>query len=527
MNSLLKFCTALFLFIVSFADISISIASTLNSKQEKPTLEESKQLLEDTQYLLSDKEIIDYEDPRLNEILNKYSDKYNLFKIYKAFIEFDKSDKTTEDVKKAKNILLNHFNSIQRHLHWSENDSDEENTLRVFLSLMSGGLLSDDIAYLLPGEREENVDNGGYKYIKIPLWLVMKYPDIINMDGIHVLTVNAKNSIKNLKEFHDFMLQFSKIHGGYLTPMHGHQKISSHLMTKNFISIVSFSPDHYIKQSAKQEGNTPESFKENMLYAEQESYLSIEHRVKYERLLQALHKFSSTLSQYYQTHYSLSNYADQTDIIISKYVHHHTKQRSMSTRKGSCDPDYYDPTLVNFIILFGLDKINNLKQLIQNLGEESKSEFLRHAVLANADLNFIKWLLYNGADPNYIFYKFRYVYPLMVSFRNIDVMQLLIDSGADINASNRIGETALFYAIKFNNLEAVKILIDNGANVNANTNPKIRDQNNTNFINTSLIYARRYASKDVVALLIKHGAKDGPADPEKVKKWIAEGPLDL
>ena len=68
-------------------------------------LAESEQLLEDVQYLLSDKETIDYNDPRLNEILNKYD--YNLFKIYKAFIEFDKSDKTQTDIDKANAVLSN------------------------------------------------------------------------------------------------------------------------------------------------------------------------------------------------------------------------------------------------------------------------------------------------------------------------------------------------------------------------------------------------------------------------------------
>ena len=81
----------------------------------------------------------------------------------------------------------------------------------------------------------------------------------------------------------------------------------------------------------------------------QESYLSIEHRLKYEKFLESLHKFSSALSQYYQTNYVLAEYADKSNIIISTYVREHTKQGSMSTRKGSCDPDYYDPIFVNFV----------------------------------------------------------------------------------------------------------------------------------------------------------------------------------
>ena len=41
----------------------------------------------------------DYNDPKLNEILNRM---IMLFKVYKAFIEFDKSDKNQDDIDKQK-----------------------------------------------------------------------------------------------------------------------------------------------------------------------------------------------------------------------------------------------------------------------------------------------------------------------------------------------------------------------------------------------------------------------------------------
>jgi hypothetical protein len=502
-----------FLLIIKTFLFASGVVASQEEGAKKLTLEQSMQLLEDTKYLLSDKETIDYNDPRLNEILNKYADKYDLFKIYKAFIEFDKSKKTKDDTAKAKRWIFNFCKKRERYCHWSEDYTDEKNALNNFLYFLSVGF-EDDLVEVLPGERERNNDKGGYKYIKIPLWLVLKYPDIINGDGVYILMVNARSSIQNLREFYDFMSGFSKIHEGYLTPMFGCQKINSHFYTKNFINIASFNPGYYLDREFRIK--TKKSFTENMLYAERESYLSIEHRLKYEKFLKSLHIFSNVLSDYYRENYGLSNYADQADIVISSYVYEHTQQNS----------DEYDPTIVNFIILFGADKINFLKPVIENLEVVAKSEFLRYAVVANMDFDFIKWLIDNGADVNFDHYKFRSEYPLMASFRNIKTMKLLIDSGADINAKNRIGETALFYAIKFNNIEAVKILINSGANVNAITSPKVRDLNNTDFINSPLIYAKRYASKEIVELLIKHGAKDGPADPAKVEAWIKEGPLD-
>ncbi len=483
------------------------------SKQLQLTLEDSQQLLEDVQYLLSDKERIKYDDLKLNMMLNKYQYKYDLFKIYKAFIEFDKSNKTKEDINKAKNILLDHFDKSNRYWYWPEDSSDEGNIIDHFLSLIQGGELTDDLAYLLPGERKKNYNNG-YKYIKIPLWLVMKYPQTINIDGVYTLTVNAEKSVANLKEFNEFISNFSNIHNGYLTPMHGRQKINSYLMTKHFIDVVSFNPGHYVSVNPNYGVCARKSFNERMLYGEKVSYLSIKHRLKYEKFLESLHKFSRALSQYYQTNYDLSDYSNQADNIISYYVCNHTEQNY----------DEYEPTVVNFMALFGINKINDLKSFIKTLGIERKSEFLHHAVVANLDFNFIHWLVQNGADVNY---EFRNETALMASFRNIEVMKLLIKSGANIAAENKEKETALFYAVKFNNVEAVTFLIDIGANVNAVITPSPIASNKMAFSKTPLVYAKRYASKEIVDLLIKNGAKDGSADSEVAKEWIALGNLDL
>lgn len=51
---------------------------------------------------------------------------------------------------------------------------------------------------------------------------------------------------------------------------------------------------------------------------------------------------------------------------------------------------------------------------------------------------------------------------------NCQIMKLLIDNGADVNAKTNFNSTALHYAvISGNSIENIKFLIDNGADVNA------------------------------------------------------------
>lgn len=52
---------------------------------------------------------------------------------------------------------------------------------------------------------------------------------------------------------------------------------------------------------------------------------------------------------------------------------------------------------------------------------------------------------------------------------HIDILQLLIDNGADIEARTLGGETALVLACRYLNTDTVELLIENGADINAKT----------------------------------------------------------
>lgn len=75
-----------------------------------------------------------------------------------------------------------------------------------------------------------------------------------------------------------------------------------------------------------------------------------------------------------------------------------------------------------------------------------------------------------------------------------DIAQFLIDKGADVNLKNKTGGTALSFAATFNQNTIAKLLLANGAEVN------IKDQNGQ----TPLELAQKQDNKELVALLQAH-----------------------
>ncbi len=79
-----------------------------------------------------------------------------------------------------------------------------------------------------------------------------------------------------------------------------------------------------------------------------------------------------------------------------------------------------------------------------------------------------------------------------------EVIQFLIDSGADVNVLTDNGMTSLMYASRNRNPEVVQLLIDNGADVNAKDDDRW----------TPLMFASGYnSSPEVIQILIDNGAK--------------------
>jgi len=121
---------------------------------------------------------------------------------------------------------------------------------------------------------------------------------------------------------------------------------------------------------------------------------------------------------------------------------------------------------------------------------------IQEAVI-NGQLERVRLLLDKGTPTNTRYYDGDYALLDIAAIRyNTEIMKLLIERGADLNAASRTGLTVLHHAAKKINTPAVKLLLDSGMDVN------IADNNGY----TPLHYAARDSEVDTVALLLEHGA---------------------
>ena len=91
----------------------------------------------------------------------------------------------------------------------------------------------------------------------------------------------------------------------------------------------------------------------------------------------------------------------------------------------------------------------------------------------------------------------------------------MLDHGADVNAFDPLGRTPLMYAAVSDvlPLDVVKLLIERGADVNA----KDRHKNSGDAGITVLDIAKRNGNQPIIDLLVKAGAKATPEVPVALK----------
>ncbi|MCD4783719.1 MAG: ankyrin repeat domain-containing protein [Candidatus Eremiobacteraeota bacterium] len=125
-----------------------------------------------------------------------------------------------------------------------------------------------------------------------------------------------------------------------------------------------------------------------------------------------------------------------------------------------------------------------------------------YVAISWGEIEMVKLLIDNGADVNA---KNKGITPLHGAAigGKTDSVMLLIDNGADVNAKDKkYGSTPLYDAAINSNLEIAKILLDNGANVNA------RDKDGQTLLSRVKNNTDNTDNTDVIKLLCRHGARE-------------------
>ena len=117
-------------------------------------------------------------------------------------------------------------------------------------------------------------------------------------------------------------------------------------------------------------------------------------------------------------------------------------------------------------------------------------------------LAFVKKLLDDGADVNATNYIGQTALMLAAANRHVDVVKLLLEHGADVNATDDIGRTALMLAVADQNIEVAKLLLEYDADVDATEINGL----------TALIVVAGFGHAEIVKLLLEYGADVGVRD---------------
>ena len=141
------------------------------------------------------------------------------------------------------------------------------------------------------------------------------------------------------------------------------------------------------------------------------------------------------------------------------------------------------------------NRIDLVQRLIELGADVNKVNSLGYAPLyfARNNLDIMRLLLERGANPNVLNSDVTLPFYIASENNNLEAMRLLIEHGAKANIPKYLF-TPLYHATKHNNLEAMRLLIQHGANVNRSSMfPPIYAASENNNL-------------EAMRLLIEHGA---------------------
>ena len=239
--------------------------------------------------------------------------------------------------------------------------------------------------------------------------------------------------------------------------------------------------------------------------------------VVFRRFIAQFEKTAVSVEEYYKNNYNLANYARNARALLSKYVY------ELFSSYIAAKTKIYD---IHFLSAGNLEA---LKMVVPGLSKEELNELLHRAILSDTPTESIEFIIQSGADINH---KFHAETPMINAVMRPEIIKLLLEHKANIHEKNDFGKTALFYAIQFGSKESVELLLKAGEKINDSiySLKQMKDADLCEMVGpegvadfTPLIYAFRYASDEMLNLMIEKGANIGKADPDKVYKWVGNG----
>ena len=116
---------------------------------------------------------------------------------------------------------------------------------------------------------------------------------------------------------------------------------------------------------------------------------------------------------------------------------------------------------------------------------------------AQGDITAVKAFIAGGADPNDTDWKNRSAIKLAIILKKREVLELLIEAGADVNRRGKGDQTPLMWAsMRWGSPEVINMLLDAGAD------PNLTDTGGQ----TPLLYSVRFGTADQTRALIARGA---------------------
>ena len=116
----------------------------------------------------------------------------------------------------------------------------------------------------------------------------------------------------------------------------------------------------------------------------------------------------------------------------------------------------------------------------------------------------VRFLLRQGANPD-VTQNWRTLLHRAICHKNSDLARILLEEGADINQADNI-EPPLLIAVYRGYLDAARMLLQQGADIELTGTPTYTDKTP----HSALYWARKEGHREMVQLLLQHGAKDGP-----------------